>query len=54
MTGLSDTAKYSYQMWTDSTRYLTNVSGAMNATAPADSAAQANATFAEVFPAPNY
>jgi len=54
VTGLSDTTKYSYRMWTDSTRYLTNVSGAINATAPADSAAQANATFAEVFPAPGY
>ena len=54
VTGLSNTAMYSYQMWTDATRYLINVSGAMNATTVADSAAQANATFAEVFAAPGY
>jgi hypothetical protein len=54
VTGLSDTAKYSYQMWTDATRYLVSVSGAINATTAVDSAAQANATFTEVFPAPGY
>jgi hypothetical protein len=54
VTGLSDTTKYSYQMWTDATRYLINVSGSINTAAPADSPAQANATFAEVFPAPGY
>ena len=54
VTGLSDPARYSYQMWTDSTRYLSNVSGAVNATTVSGTTAQANATFAEIFPAPGY
>ncbi len=54
VTGLSDTAKYSYQMWTDATRYLSNVSGAVNATTVSGATAQANATFAEIFPAGGY
>jgi hypothetical protein len=54
VTGLSDTTKYSYQMWTDATRYLSNVSGAVNAITVSGSTAQANATFAEIFPAPSY
>lgn len=52
VTGLSDTTKVSYQMWTDATRYLINVSGAVNAATAPDATAKANATFAEVFPAP--
>jgi hypothetical protein len=54
VTGLSDTTKYSYQMWTDATRYLINVSGSVNATTVSDATAQANSTFAEVFPGPGY
>jgi hypothetical protein len=54
VTGLSNTAMSSYQMWTDSSRYLVNVSGAINAATATDSAAQANATFAEVPAAPGY
>ena len=54
VTGLSDTTKYSYQMWTDATRYLSNVSGVVNAITVSGATAQANATFAEVFPAPGY
>jgi hypothetical protein len=54
VTGLSNTAMFSYQMWTDSTRYLENMSGAINATTAPDSATQANATFDEVPAAPNY
>jgi len=52
VTGLSDTTKYSYQMWMDATRYLSNVSGAMNAVTVSGATAQANATFAEVAPIP--
>ena len=54
VTGLSNTAMYSYQMWTDATRYLINVSGSVNATTVSGATAQANATFAEAFPAPGY
>jgi hypothetical protein len=52
--GLSDATKYSYQMWSDATRYLSNVSGAVNVATVSGATAQANATFAEVFPAPGY
>ena len=52
--GLANAALYSYQMWTDATRYLSNVSGAVNATTVSGATAQAAATFAEVFPAPGY
>jgi hypothetical protein len=52
VTGLSNTAMYSYQMWSDATRYLSNVGGAMNATTVSGSTAQANATFAEVIASP--
>lgn len=52
--GLSDTTQHSYQMWTDATRYLINVSGAVNATTVSGATAQANATFTEVFPATGY
>jgi hypothetical protein len=52
VTGLSDTTKYSYQMWADATRYLSNVSGAVNAILVSGTPAQENATFAEAFPAP--
>ncbi len=41
-------------MWTDAARYLSNVSGAVNAVTVSGATAQANATFAEVFPAPGY
>jgi len=54
VTGLSNTAMCSYQMWTDSTRYLVNVSGSINATTAADSTTQTNATFAEIPAAPGY
>jgi hypothetical protein len=40
-------------MWTDATRYLINVSGAVNA-ATVTGATQANATFGEIFPATGY
>jgi hypothetical protein len=52
--GLANAAQYSYQMWTDATRYLSNVSGAVNATTVSSATAQAAATFTEVFPAPGY
>jgi len=52
--GLSNAAHFSYPMWTDATRYLSNVSGAVNAAPVSGATAQANATFAEVFPAPGY
>ena len=52
--GLSNAAQHSYRMWTDATRYLVNVSGAVNATTVSGATAQAAATFAEVFPAPGY
>ncbi len=53
VSGLSDSSLYSYQMWTDSSRYLINESGAINANTVADGN-EANATFEEVFPAPGY
>ncbi|RYD21507.1 MAG: hypothetical protein EOP88_11150 [Verrucomicrobiaceae bacterium] len=52
VTGLSDTAMYSYQMWTDATRYLSNVSNAVNAIPVSGTTAQQNATFAEVLANP--
>jgi hypothetical protein len=54
VTGLSNAAMFSYQMWTDSTRYLSNVSGAVNAITVSGTTAQENATFGEVFPANGY
>jgi hypothetical protein len=48
VTGLSNTAMFSYQMWTDASRYLSNVSGAMNAATVSGATAQANATYAEI------
>jgi hypothetical protein len=51
--GLSNTAMCSYQLWTDTTRYMRNVSGSIQATT-VPSGEEANATFAEVFPAPGY
>jgi hypothetical protein len=52
--GLSNASQHSYQMWTDATRYLSNVSGAINAATVSGATAQQNATFTEVFPAPGY
>ncbi|MEO5714960.1 MAG: RICIN domain-containing protein [Luteolibacter sp.] len=52
VTGLSDTAMFSYQMWADATRYLGNLGGVINSTTVSDPTGQANATFAEVTPAP--
>jgi hypothetical protein len=52
--GLSDSAQHSYQMWTDATRYLISVSGAVNAATVSGATAQANATFTEIFPATGY
>ncbi|MEO5914797.1 MAG: RICIN domain-containing protein [Luteolibacter sp.] len=48
VTGLSNTAMYSYQMWGDATRYVINVGGAVNAATVSGTAAQESATFAEV------
>ena len=52
--GLSNASLHSNQMWTDATRYLINVSGAVNAATVSGSPAVENATFTEVFPAPGY
>ncbi len=52
--GLSNAAMYSYQTWTDASRYLGNVSGVVNAATVSGATAQANATFGEVFPAAGY
>lgn len=52
--GLSNATLYSYQMWTDSARYLSNVSGSVNATTVVDATGQANATFAEIQAAPGF
>lgn len=54
VTGLSNTAMYSYQMWTDATRYLSNVSGAINAATVSGTTAQENATFGEIQAAPGF
>lgn len=54
VTSLSNAAMYSYQTWTDATRYLVSVSGAINAVTAPDAAAQANATFAEIPASPGY
>lgn len=51
--GLSDSARSSFQMWSDSTRYLLNVSSSINA-ATVTSGNEANATFTEVFPGSGY
>jgi hypothetical protein len=52
--GLSDAAMFSYQMWTDATRYLQNVSGAISAATAPDATTKANATFAEIPPVLGY
>lgn len=54
VTGLSGTSTYSYQMWADSTRYLSNVSGSVNAIVVSGTTAQANASFAEIPASPGY
>ena len=52
--GLASAAMCSYQMWTDATRYLSNVGGVVNAATVSGATAQSNATFGEIFPAPGY
>lgn len=52
--GLSDGSKYSYRMWTDSTRYLVHQSGLVNAAVASDPAVQTDATFAEVPASPGF
>jgi hypothetical protein len=52
--GLSDSTQSSYQMWTDATRYLVNVSGSINATTAPDATTKANATFAEIPASPGF
>ena len=46
--GLADAAKSSFQMWTDSTRYLRHSAYILHAQTISGSAAQSDATFAEV------
>ena len=49
--GLADPALYSYQLWSDATRYLTRQSSLINAVA---APIAADATFAEVPASPGY